>query len=69
MADADFDDDPPPVLTSVRGAAEFLDCSKRHVQRLVATGELPSVRPGGRIVRIRISDLRAYITAPAPDGR
>ena len=71
MSDADTDANtlPPPTLTSLRGAAEFLGCSKRHIERLVAAGELPAVRPGGRIVRIRISDLRDYITAPAPKRR
>src|SRR5579875_3591971 len=42
--------DPEPLVLSVREAAAILGISKDLVYELVARGELPSLRLGGRIV-------------------
>jgi excisionase family DNA binding protein len=52
-------------LYSVIQAADLLSCSKPHVYRLIATGELPAIdiaTPGAGMskTRIRESDLHAY---------
>jgi excisionase family DNA binding protein len=47
-----------PLLVNKRAAAEALSISVRGVGRLIAEGELPSVRVRGS-VRIPVSALRA----------
>lgn len=47
--------DLPPMLT-VRQAAAFLQCSRKTLHRLMASGELPYVKLGtGKSAPIRIS--------------
>jgi excisionase family DNA binding protein len=50
-------DDHPAQLLTYAEAAEVAGCSTRTLQRRVAAGQLPAVRLGPRIVRIRPSDL------------
>jgi excisionase family DNA binding protein len=49
-------------------AAIYLSCSRRHVERLLARGELPRVKLG-RAVRVAVSDLDQYIEALRSEGR
>lgn len=49
----------PPFLIDKGAAAELLGISERYVERLVATGELASVRIG-RLRRLRVADVQAY---------
>lgn len=61
---------PPPAATGVRGAAAHLAVSPSTVRRLIAAGELPAVRIGGRVV-LRFEDLDQYLadrTAVAADA-
>ena len=56
----------PPVLYTVPGTAEYLECSEMHVYRLIAAGELRAVDtsvPGSKRAktRIRADDLADYI--------
>lgn len=51
------------VALSYTAAAELLSVSRRTVERLVASGELPHVRIAGRLVRIALSDVEAYVAA------
>lgn len=44
-------------------AAERLACSRRHLERLLALGRIPSVRVG-RLVRIDMEELVASLRAP-----
>lgn len=57
--------DPTPEtvkLLTIRDAAELLACSSRHLWRLIAAGELQTVRLGtGRTVRLRLSDLHRFV--------
>ena len=50
----------PLLLYTVVRAAELLSVSQRAVERLVASGELKSVRVG-RLRRIAASDLHAFV--------
>lgn len=63
-------DSTPPgttrLLTSVCGAAEMLAVSVRAVERLLADGRLRSLKVG-RLRRIRISDVEAYVERLAED--
>lgn len=47
-------------LLTLAEVCEFLNMSRRTVERLIAAGELLAVRIG-RAVRVRLSDLRAFL--------
>jgi excisionase family DNA binding protein len=56
------------ALVTVGGAAVYLSCSRRHVERLLAQGELPRIRLG-RAVRVSLMDLDRYIAMRRSEGR
>lgn len=45
----------------VEAVAKLLDCSKRHVYDLVASGELPAFKIGRRGIRITDEAVRAWV--------
>lgn len=49
----------PRVMTPGM-VAEVWHCSERHVYKLISTGELPSFRAGGKLIRVRGVDVEAY---------
>lgn len=51
-----------PLLYDVGAAARAAGVSSRSIRRLIADGELPTVRVG-LLVRIRRADLVSYIDA------
>jgi excisionase family DNA binding protein len=51
----------PNAVLSIRGTAQYLDCSVDNVSRLVKSGRLPTYRLGDRAIRIRISDIEDYL--------
>ena len=51
-----------PQLVTLGEAANRLAVSKRHLQRLIARGELPAVRVG-ECVRISTAVLAAFIAS------
>jgi excisionase family DNA binding protein len=57
------------LLVDVSEAAEMLGVSSRQVERLVASGALPSVKVGASR-RIRRADLEAFVASlpPSPFG-
>lgn len=52
---------PADPLLDVAGAAEYLSVRESFVRRLVKERRITVVRPGGRLVRFRQSDLDAFI--------
>jgi excisionase family DNA binding protein len=40
-----------------RTLAERWDCSERHIRNMIADGELPAFRLGGKLLRIRGEDV------------
>jgi excisionase family DNA binding protein len=46
-----------PALVTLNAAAAYMSCSRRHVERLIAARELPTVRLG-RAVRVAVADDR-----------
>lgn len=48
-------------LMSVKAAADYLGMSVYTIRDRIARGEIPAVRDGGRIVRLDIQDLDAWI--------
>lgn len=51
-----------PLLYDVASAARVAGVSSRTIRRLIADGDLPTVRVG-LLVRIRRADLQSYIDA------
>ncbi|WP_425291493.1 helix-turn-helix domain-containing protein [Aquamicrobium lusatiense] len=49
--------------------AERWACSESHVRNLIAQGRLPAFRLGGKLIRIRASDVESYEcqTGESPD--
>ena len=50
----------PRLVFTVQQAAEALQCSVRHLQRLVKSGRIPSVRLGARVL-IPAERLRQFL--------
>ncbi len=60
---------PQRMLLSVAEVAAELGCGRDTVYALLTSGALPSVRLGGRLRRIRRTDLTTYVeslTASSP---
>ena len=53
---------------SVAEAAEDLHVTERFIRKLIANGDLDAVKVGGRIVRVRRSDLQALLRPVRPSG-
>lgn len=49
------------TLLTIQQSAELLSVSERTVRRVIQRGELPTVRMLGRIVRVKPSDLAAFV--------
>lgn len=59
----------PPLVVDARRLAAILCLSIRSVRTLDAAGKLPSpLRIGGRVVW-RLDELKAWLTAGAPDRK
>jgi excisionase family DNA binding protein len=52
-------------LHTVEEAADYMRCSRRTVERLIARGELVSVRVASRR-RLRIEELDRYLERGSP---
>ncbi len=61
------DDNNPRLIYSPAEAAELLGCSRPFIYKLIADGQLPSLKLG-RSRRIRHSDLTAMIDAAVQVG-
>lgn len=57
-----------PLLVPLADVAYLLgQVSRRHVERLISSGELPSVKIGHRRL-VKLSDLHAFIDKQSTDG-
>ena len=54
----------PAVLTKME-AADYIRCSPRYIERMVRAGRLRSLKPTGKLVRFRQSDLDAFLESGA----
>ena len=55
------------ILTK-QEAAEFLRCTVRYIERQIRAGRLRAMKPTGKFVRIRRSDLEAFLESGATIG-
>ncbi|WP_395774236.1 helix-turn-helix domain-containing protein [Agrobacterium pusense] len=53
------DEVPGRVLTPAR-LADRWRCSERHVRNMLAKGELPFFKLGGKLIRIKVEDVENY---------
>jgi excisionase family DNA binding protein len=58
---------PAAALMTIDQAGAYLAVSKRHVERMLAAGELRGVHLG-RAVRVAVADLDAFIELHRADG-
>ena len=55
------------ILTK-QEAADYLRCTPRYIERQVRAGRLRALKPTGKLVRIRRSDLEAFLESGATTG-
>ena len=49
-----------PTVFTPSSLAQRWECSERHVRNLISSGELPSFRLGGKLLRIRREDVERF---------
>ena len=52
------------ILTKPQ-AAEYLQATPRYIERMVAEGRLRAFKPTGKLWRVRLSDLDAFLESGA----
>jgi DNA binding domain, excisionase family len=61
----------PPVeavnstILTKRQAADFIGCTTRYLERQVRAGRLKACKPTGKLWRVRLSDLEAFLESGA----
>jgi excisionase family DNA binding protein len=53
-------------LLSIQGAAALLKVHPNTIRNLINRGDLPAIRCGARLIRVRIEDLAAAFTPFVP---
>ena len=52
-------------LLTKQQAASYVGCSPRYLERAIVAGRLRALKPTGKLVRIRRSDLEAFLESGA----
>ena len=55
------------ILTK-KEAANFVRCTTRYLERQIRAGRLRALKPTGKLVRIRRSDLEKFLESSATIG-
>jgi excisionase family DNA binding protein len=55
------------ILTKQQ-AAEYLQTTPRYLERMIRAGRLRALKPTGKLVRIRLKDLDAFLESGATIG-
>jgi len=55
-------------LRTIRDACEYLQCTRRYIERMVQSGRLRALKPSRKLVRFRQADLDAFIESGATIG-
>jgi len=58
---------PRPILTMVE-ACDLLSCNRRYLERAIKSGRLKGLKPTGKFLRIRWSDLEKFLESGATIG-
>jgi excisionase family DNA binding protein len=56
-------------LLTKQQAASYLGCSCRYLERAILAGRLRALKPTGKLLRIRLSDLDAFLESGATIGK
>lgn len=57
-----------PVILTKRQAADYVCCTPRYLETQIRLGRLKPLRPTGKLVRIRLRDLDAFLESGARIG-
>jgi excisionase family DNA binding protein len=57
-----------PVILTKREAANYVRCTPRYIERQIRAGRLKALKPTGKLVRIRRSDLERFLESGATIG-
>jgi excisionase family DNA binding protein len=55
-------------LLTKQQAASYVGCSRRYLERAIVAGRLRALKPTGKLLRIRRSDLDAFLESGATIG-
>ncbi|MFS8114881.1 helix-turn-helix domain-containing protein [Rhizobium jaguaris] len=58
-----------PMAMSIAMLAERWLCSERHVRNMIARGEIPASKLGGKLLRVRIVDIEEFENRGGIDPR
>jgi excisionase family DNA binding protein len=56
------------TLLTKEQAASYVGCSRRHLERVIASGRLKALKPTGKLLRIRRVDLDAFLESGSTIG-
>jgi excisionase family DNA binding protein len=57
-----------PAILTKRQAAEYVCCTPRYLETQIRAGRLKALKPTGKLVRIRRSDLEKFLESGATIG-
>jgi excisionase family DNA binding protein len=57
-----------PAILTKRQAAEYVCCTPRYLENQIRLGKLKALKPSGKLLRIRRSDLEAFLESGATIG-
>ena len=55
-------------LRTKQQAADYIQCTPRYLERMVRSGRLRALKPTGKLIRFRQSDLDAFLESGASIG-
>jgi excisionase family DNA binding protein len=57
-----------PAILTKRQAAEYVCCTPRYLENQIRLGKLKALKPSGKLLRIRRSDLEKFLESGATIG-
>jgi excisionase family DNA binding protein len=57
-----------PAILTKRQAADYVCCTPRYLENQIRLGRLKALKPTGKLVRIRLSDLEKFLESGATIG-
>ncbi|HZS18150.1 MAG TPA: excisionase family DNA-binding protein [Candidatus Udaeobacter sp.] len=57
-----------PAILTKRQAADYICCTPRYLETQIRSGRLKALKPTGKLLRIRRTDLEAFLEAGSTIG-
>lgn len=57
-----------PAILTKRQAADYVCCTPRYLETQIRSGRLKALKPTGKLLRIRRSDLEKFLESGATIG-